>query len=62
MTCVVVTHEVGFAARVADRWAFIDRGRVVEEGAPAALLEHAVEERTQRFLSKILRLRRPHQS
>jgi general L-amino acid transport system ATP-binding protein len=55
MTCVVVTHEMGFAARVADRCVFIDRGQAVEEGAPADLLEHPVEERTQRFLSKILR-------
>jgi polar amino acid transport system ATP-binding protein len=54
MTMVVVTHEMGFARRVADRVLFLDGGLVVEEGTPAALFDQPREERTQRFLSKML--------
>jgi polar amino acid transport system ATP-binding protein len=54
MTMVVVTHEMGFARHVGDRVLFLDEGLVVEEGAPEALFEHPREERTQRFLSKVL--------
>ena len=54
MTMVVVTHEMGFARRVADRVIFIDEGMVVEEGTPASLFDHPREERTRKFLSKVL--------
>ena len=54
MTMVVVTHEMGFARHVGDRVLFLDEGVVVEEGTPEALFEHPREERTQRFLSKVL--------
>ncbi len=54
MTMVVVTHEMGFARRVAHRVLFLDEGQLVEEGAPADLFEHPREARTQRFLSKVL--------
>jgi polar amino acid transport system ATP-binding protein len=54
MTMVVVTHEMGFARRVADRVLFIDEGLIVEQGAPAELFDNPREERTQRFLSKVL--------
>ena len=54
MTMVVVTHEMGFARRVAHRVLFLDDGQLVEEGAPAELFERPVEARTQRFLSKVL--------
>jgi polar amino acid transport system ATP-binding protein len=54
MTMVVVTHEMGFARHVGDRVLFLDEGVVVEEGAPEALFDHPREERTQRFLSKVL--------
>ena len=54
MTMVVVTHEMGFARQVADRVLFIDEGLVVEEGQPAAIFDHPREERTRRFLSKVL--------
>ena len=54
MTMVVVTHEMGFARRVADRVVFMDEGRIVEEGAPAILFEQPAAERTKRFLSKVL--------
>ncbi len=54
MTMVVVTHEMGFARQVADRVIFIDEGQVVEEGPPAGLFDNPQEERTRRFLSKVL--------
>lgn len=54
MTMVVVTHEMGFARQVADRVLFLDEGLVVEEGLPAAIFDHPRQERTQRFLSKVL--------
>jgi polar amino acid transport system permease protein len=55
MTMIVVTHEVRFAREVADRIAFMDEGRIVEEGTPAEVLEHPREPRTQRFLSLVQR-------
>jgi polar amino acid transport system ATP-binding protein len=54
MTMIVVTHEMGFAKRVAHRIIFMDEGRIVEEGQPEAFFAHPKEERTQTFLSKIL--------
>ena len=54
MTMVVVTHEMGFARQVADRVLFIDEGLVVEEGTPAAIFDNPQEDRTRRFLSKVL--------
>jgi ABC-type polar amino acid transport system ATPase subunit len=54
MTMVVVTHEMGFARRVADRVLFLDEGRLVEEGSPDDVFDHPREERTRQFLSKVL--------
>ena len=54
MTMVVVTHEMGFARQVADRVLFLDEGLVVEEGTPSDLFDRPQEERTRRFLSKVL--------
>ena len=54
MTMVVVTHEMGFARQVADRVVFIDEGVIVEEGNPAAIFDTPQQERTRRFLSKVL--------
>ena len=54
MTMVVVSHEMGFARRVADRVLFMDGGVIVEEGTPAAIFDSPREERTRRFLSNIL--------
>ncbi len=54
MTMVVVTHEMGFARRVADRVVFMDEGRIVEQGAPEAFFTQAKDARTQAFLGKIL--------
>jgi len=54
MTMVVVTHEMGFARRVADRVVFMDDGRIVEQGAPETFFTQAKDARTQAFLGKIL--------
>ncbi len=54
MTMVIVTHEMGFARRVADRVLFIDEGVIVEQGSPADIFDSPREERTRRFLSKVL--------
>ncbi|MDG4656769.1 amino acid ABC transporter ATP-binding protein [Ectobacillus antri] len=53
MTMVVVTHEMKFARHIASRVIFMDGGVIVEEGAPADVLETPQEERTKRFLSLI---------
>jgi ABC-type polar amino acid transport system ATPase subunit len=54
MTMVIVTHEMAFAQRVADRVMFLDRGCLVEHGPPEQLFGHAKEERTRQFLGKVL--------
>jgi len=54
MTMVVVTHEMGFARRVAERIAFMDEGRIVEVAPPARFFEHPASDRARQFLSKIL--------
>jgi polar amino acid transport system ATP-binding protein len=54
MTMVVVTHEMGFARRVAHRVVFMDEGQVIEEGTPEAFFAAPRSERTKQFLSKIL--------
>ena len=54
ITTVIVTHEMGFAREVADRILFMSDGVIVEEGAPADLLDHPQQQRTKEFLSKVL--------
>jgi ABC-type polar amino acid transport system ATPase subunit len=54
MTMVVVTHEMGFASKVANRVLFMDQGVVVEEGPPAAIFGAPREARTRAFLEKVL--------
>ncbi|NIA70442.1 amino acid ABC transporter ATP-binding protein [Pelagibius litoralis] len=54
MTMMVVTHEMGFARRVADRIALLDHGRIVEENDPERFFKTPRDERTKAFLSKIL--------
>ena len=54
MTMIVVTHEMGFAREVGDRMLFMDEGAIVEEGVPAEVLSAPREERTRRFLSRVL--------
>jgi cystine transport system ATP-binding protein len=53
MTMVVVTHEMGFAREVADEVIFMDRGTILERGAPEALFTNPKEERTRQFLKMI---------
>jgi ABC-type polar amino acid transport system ATPase subunit len=54
MTMVCVTHEMGFARKVADKMVFMDQGRIVEAGTPTAFFSAPANERTKRFLSQIL--------
>jgi polar amino acid transport system ATP-binding protein len=54
MTMVVVTHEMGFARKVADRIVFMDEGRIVEQAPPAQFFTDAKSERARAFLGKIL--------
>jgi general L-amino acid transport system ATP-binding protein len=55
MTMIVVTHEMGFARRVADKMIFMDQGEIVEQAEPAKFFENPETERCQRFLQQILR-------
>jgi general L-amino acid transport system ATP-binding protein len=54
MTMIVVTHEMGFARTVADRVVFMDRGEIVEQGAPEPLFNNPQTDRLRLFLSQIL--------
>lgn len=54
MTMVVVTHEMRFAKKVANRVLFIDEGKIVEQNTPEEFFEHPQHPRLQEFLSKIL--------
>ena len=54
MTCVIVTHEMGFANEVSDRVLFIDGGVIAEEGTPDEVFNHPKNERTKEFLSQVL--------
>ncbi|WP_408635168.1 amino acid ABC transporter ATP-binding protein [Oleiphilus messinensis] len=54
MTMVCVTHEMGFARKVADRVIFMDAGQIVEQNAPHEFFENPMHERTKLFLSQIL--------
>jgi polar amino acid transport system ATP-binding protein len=54
MTCLLVTHEMGFARELADHIYFTDRGVIVEHGPPAQLFGGARDPRTRKFLSQIL--------
>ena len=54
MTCMLVTHEMGFAREVANHIYFTDRGVIVEHGAPAAFFDHPQDARTKAFLSQVL--------
>lgn len=55
MTMLVVTHEMGFARQVADRVIFMDQGEIVEQNNPEDFFHNPQNERTQEFLSQILR-------
>ncbi|SVK51897.1 ABC transporter [Acinetobacter baumannii] len=53
MTMVIVTHEVGFAEKVASRLIFIDKGRIAEDGNPHDLINHPPSPRLQEFLQHV---------
>jgi polar amino acid transport system ATP-binding protein len=53
MTMMVVTHEMGFARRVADRVVFMDGGVIVEQGHPDQVIGDPQQERTRRFLQRV---------
>jgi len=54
MTMLVASHEMGFAREVAHRVAFLDEGKIVEEGSPSRIFDNPQENRTKAFLSKVL--------
>ena len=54
MTMICVTHEMGFARRVADRVVFMNEGRILEDADPTAFFENPTHERTKAFLSQVL--------
>jgi len=54
MTMVVVTHEMGFARKVADQVVFMDEGRVIEAGTPAAIFDTPKSTRLKHFLAEVL--------
>ena len=55
MTCIIVTHEMGFAREVSTRVLFMDEGRIEEQGSPEQIFNHPVSPRTRAFLGKVLR-------
>ncbi len=54
MTMLVVTHEMGFAKEVGDQVVFMDGGVIVEQGEPAAVLDNPQQDRTRKFLGRVL--------
>ena len=54
ITMVVVTHEMGFARKVANRVLFMDGGQIAEQGTPEEVFEHPQNPRTKEFLSKVI--------
>ncbi|MCO1659327.1 amino acid ABC transporter ATP-binding protein [Pseudonocardia sp. S2-4] len=59
MTILMSTHEMGFARQVSDRVCFLDGGRVLESGPPEQVLGDPVQERTKRFLARVVAADRP---
>ncbi|MBQ4283675.1 MAG: amino acid ABC transporter ATP-binding protein, partial [Lachnospira sp.] len=53
MTMVIVTHEIDFAKKVADRVVFMDGGVIVEQGTPAEVIDNPKSDRTKAFLSHL---------
>ncbi|RTM10889.1 MAG: amino acid ABC transporter ATP-binding protein [Hyphomicrobiales bacterium] len=54
MTMLCVTHEMGFARQIADRIVFMDQGAIVEMNRPAQFFSHPRNQRSKRFLARIL--------
>ena len=56
MTLAVVTHEMGFARKVADRVVFVDGGKIVEEGTPDQIFDDPQSDRLKLFLSQVIHM------
>lgn len=54
ITMLIVTHEIGFAKEIADRVAYVDAGRILEDETPERLLRNPQHERTKKFLKTVL--------
>ena len=54
LSLLVVTHEIGFARRAADRVVVLAGGKIIEEGPPAQVLDQPQSPRTKQFLSQVL--------
>ena len=54
LTLIVVTHEIGFARRAADRVVMLAEGRVIEDGPPRQVFENPLSVRTRQFLNQVL--------
>ena len=54
MTIMIVTHEMSFAKEIATRIVFLDKGKIIEEGAPEEFFKHPKTERVKEFLGKVL--------
>jgi polar amino acid transport system ATP-binding protein len=54
MTMVIATHEMGFARDIASRVAFLDQGRILEQGPPEQIFSSPIEPRTRQFLQRII--------
>jgi ABC-type polar amino acid transport system ATPase subunit len=53
-TLIMVTHEIGFARRAADRVIVLEGGRIIEDGPPAQVIDNPKTERTRQFLSRVM--------
>jgi ABC-type polar amino acid transport system ATPase subunit len=56
MTLAVVTHEMGFARKVADRVIFVDGGKIIEEGTPEQIFDYPKSDRLKLFLSQVIHM------
>lgn len=53
VTMIIVTHEIGFARRVASQVVFVDKGTILEKGTPQEVIDHPKEPRIRSFISKL---------
>jgi len=53
LTIVVVTHQIGVARAIADRICFMENGKILEQGVPAAILDRPQNDRTRAFLRAV---------
>jgi polar amino acid transport system ATP-binding protein len=58
MTMLIATHEMGFAREIANRVCFLDEGVILEEGPPELIFSNPRQQRTQKFLQRIVDARR----